>query len=82
METIHAVCECKDLSEDEIVVAIHKKPLDDWGFWSWTINIILLIVTVGGWFPFLAGWVLGDYFLSPTYKCQFCGKKIDKKNYR
>ena len=82
MDTIKAICECKGLCEDEHVVAIRKKPLEDWGFWSWSINIILLIITAGGWFPFLAGWVLGDYFLSPIYKCQYCGNKIEKENYR
>ena len=82
MDSIKAVCQCKELSENEQVLAIRKYPLEDWGFWSWSINVSLLIMTGGGWAPFLIGWVLGGYFLTPTYKCQFCGKKIEKENYR
>ena len=82
MDTVNAVCECKNFSEEEKVVAIRKKPLEDWGFWAWVINIILLIVTAGGWFPFLVGWVMGDYFLTPTYRCQFCENNVRKENFR
>ena len=82
METINAVCHCKDLSEDTQVIAIREKPLEKWGFWAWSINILLLLITLGGWFPFLLGWIIGSYFLSPTYSCQFCGNEIDKIYYR
>ena len=82
MDSLKAICDCKNKSEDYLVVGIRKKPLDGWGFWHYTINIILLIITAGGWFPFLIGWLLGKYFFHPKYACQHCGEELPKENYR
>ena len=82
MNTIKAICVCKELSEDETVIAIRRGPVQDAGCLSWMFHIFLLIITVGGSLPFSIGWICLDYFLSPTYKCQYCGSEIAKENFR
>jgi len=82
MDAVKAICKCKQLSETEPVLAIKEKPLESWGFFTWIITIILVVVTAGGWLPFVIGWVLGSYFLAPTYRCQYCKSNIDKDQFR
>ena len=82
MDTIAAICKCKSLSENNLVVAVREKPLENWGFFIWTFNILMLLVTLGGWFPFAFGWVMGRYWLSPTYRCQHCSSEIPKHQFR
>lgn len=82
MGTVKAICECKQLSEGNPVIAIRQKPLESWGFFTWIFTIILLIITAGGYLPFVIGWVLGGYLLSPTYRCQYCKLEIGKNQFR
>jgi hypothetical protein len=60
MDTVAAICKCKSLSENNLVVAVREKPLESWGFFAWTFNIFMLVVTLGGWFLFALGWVMGE----------------------
>ncbi len=82
MDTCKAVCWCKDMSESDHIVAIRQTPLEHWGFFTWISTILLVLVTGGGWLPFVVGWVLGRYWLSPTYRCQHCNAKIEKEQFR
>lgn len=82
MDIVKATCKCKHNSEKELVVAIREKPLERWGCLAWLFNLFLLFVTWGGWFPFIAGWVLGKYFLMPAYRCQFCNTKLSREQFR
>lgn len=82
MDAVKAICRCKKLSEAEPVLAIKEKPLESWGFFTWIITIVLVVATAGGWLPIVIGWVLGGYFLAPTYRCQYCKSNIEKKQFR
>ena len=82
MDTIAAICKCKSLSENTLVVAVREKPLESWGFFTWTFNVLMLLVTLGGWIFFAFGWVMGRYWLSPTYRCQHCNSEIPKHQFR
>lgn len=44
--------------------------------------MFLLVITWGNLFPFMLGWVLGKYWLMPTYKCQYCNSPIPKHHFR
>jgi len=80
--TIKAICSCKDNSEKDLVVAVRQSPMDGWGCLVWSLNIFLLIITLGGWLAFLGGWMLASYLFFPKYKCQFCNKSINNENIR
>ena len=82
MDSTKAVCECKNFSESDKVIAIRQKPLETWGLFSWTFVLLLVLGTGGGAFPFVLGWVLGGYWLNPTYRCQFCRKAVNKNQFR
>lgn len=83
METFKAVCECKKLSEDELVVPIKRKPFSGWGIGLWSINLLLVIVTAGGYLPFLGGFIFVKFFINDTeYECQYCRDLLKKENYR
>ena len=82
MDAIRAVCECRQRKESDLVLAIRKKPLEDWGGIKWLGVGFLLLITGGALFPFIFGWVIGGYWLLPTYRCQHCGVEIEKRDYR
>ena len=81
--TIKAVCECREFSEDELVVGVRQS----WGtnigggLW-WVIHLVLVLLTVGGWLSILILWLFFKYFFSPTYQCQYCEEQIPKQNHR
>jgi hypothetical protein len=84
MSSIKAICDCKDNSEDELVVAIQLNRLDfsdGWaegsGFWA----VVLLIATGGFWIWFILGWNM-SWILNPPYVCQFCGEEIENDHFR
>ncbi len=82
MDIIKAVCQCKDFSEEELVVGIREKLLENWSGWNWFFAILLVIISAGAILPFMLGWIVGGYYAFPVYRCQFCNRKIEKKDYR
>jgi hypothetical protein len=82
MDSIKAVCECRQRNEADLVLAIRKKPTEGWGAFKWLGVGFLLLATGGTLLPFIFGWVMGSYWLHPTYSCQHCGTEIEKHDYR
>jgi predicted RNA-binding Zn-ribbon protein involved in translation (DUF1610 family) len=82
MDSVKAICSCNGKQEDDLVLAIREKPLERWGFWTWTFVILFVLVTTGGALPFVTGWVMGRYWLDPTYRCQHCEAEIEKTEFR
>lgn len=82
MDTIRAICKCKELAENNLVVGIRQEPFATWGFFTWMFNILLVLISAGGWLPFIGGWVLGNYWLQPKYHCQYCKAEIEKNQIR
>ena len=49
MNMVKAVCACKNISENDLVVAVRRERfsfLDEWGFWIWVIVFILTLLTL------------------------------------
>jgi hypothetical protein len=81
MSSSMAICSCKDNSTTNLVVAV-KVGFFEMGWFSWLIHIVLSIVTLGSWLGILFVWEIFCYFFTPTYKCQFCNKAIEKSQFR
>lgn len=79
-DTQMGTCSCKNNSEANLVVAV-KRGIFEMGCLAWIINLVLAIVTSGFWSFVLLGYFISRYF-SPTYKCQFCNKSIEKEQLR
>lgn len=84
MKIINAVCKCKELSEEDKVVAIQETPFSSSYTWIWAVLLIGLFILVDSREVLVVaiGLILWDYVVSPKFKCQYCDKKIDKESYR
>ena len=78
-DTIKAVCECKELSETELVVGIEISPFNSWGGWTWLFHILMIIITGTFWIFFIIGYYISK---GSHYEWQFCGKTIEPINHR
>ena len=76
-----AICSCKQNSTTNLVVAV-KVGFFEMSWFSWIIHIVLSVVTLGSWLGILFIWEIFCYFFTPTYKCQFCNKSIEKSQFR
>ncbi len=84
MNMVKAVCECKNMSEDDLVVAVRRERfsfIDDWGVLIWIMVAILTLLTGGFWLLFIAGYHFGD-ILKPKYHCNLCDAVIPSKQFR
>ena len=84
MNTIKAICECKDFSEDDLVLAVKRTRfqwLTEWGVFKVLLTGFLILVTVGIWLVVVLSWKL-DEIIRPDYNCQFCDQILDKKQVR
>jgi hypothetical protein len=84
MSSIKAICDCKDNSEDELVVVIQLDRggfFDRWGGPEWVLAVVLTIATGGGWIWVILGWNM-SWILNPPYVCQFCGEEIENSQFR
>ncbi|PFG11432.1 MULTISPECIES: STM3941 family protein [unclassified Marinobacter] len=78
MEIITAVCGCKELTEQNLVIAVKRERLgflEEWGSFTWLGVIASLIVTGGTWIFFILGFHAGD-ILNPKYMCNQCRTTI------
>lgn len=92
MDKINAVCECKEFSEEEKVVAIRRKLFEDYvgeGGIFLTVCALFVAFPILYFYPFWGGGLLGGIILSglgdyfpPVYKCQFCGREINSTEVR
>ena len=76
-----AICSCKGNSTTNLVVAV-KVGFFEMSWISWIIHIVLSIITLGSWLGILFVWEIFCYFFTPSYKCQFCNKSIEKSQFR
>mgnify|MGYP000913178243 CR=1 FL=1 len=81
MSSQMAICSCKQNSTTNLVVAV-KVGFFEMSWFSWIIHIVLSVVTLGSWLGILFIWEIFCYFFTPTYKCQFCNKSIEKSQFR
>lgn len=84
MNMIKAVCSCKNMSEDDLVVAVQEDRfafLDTWGFWIWAAVIILTLMTGGFWLLVIAGYHF-DKIVRPKYRCSQCDEVVTPKQFR
>lgn len=81
---IKAVCACKMLNEDDLVVGVPiKRAIAKWGPGMWIVQLLIIIFTAGSWLSILIPYEIVKYFLDgKKYQCQFCGQVIDKRNFR
>jgi hypothetical protein len=82
MKTVKATCECKGFSETDLIIAVRKKPAEDWGWFTLIFVIFLALITGGGALPFIGGWFMYSYFINPSYRCQFCKTEIEEAQFR
>ncbi len=84
MNMVKAVCECKDMSETDLIVAVQNERfgfIDIWGFWTWASVFILTLLTGGFWLFFVAGYHFND-IVRPKYYCNQCNAVIPPKQFR
>jgi hypothetical protein len=84
MDTIKAVCKCKDFSEDDLVIAVKRSSfqfIKEWGFFTELMVVILTIATGGAWLFFVLGYKSNE-IIGTKYSCQYCDAIIEKKNFR
>jgi len=84
MSMVKAVCECKNNSEDDLVVAIQKDRfffINDWSIWIWLGITFIVIVTGGFWLFVIVGYHFSDIF-NPQYYCSQCERLVASKQFR
>ena len=84
MDMIKAICACKNMSEDNFVLAVKRERfafLDEWGFWIWAMVVILALLTGGFWLLFIVGYHFEDIFRR-KYHCNQCDGAIPPKQFR
>src|SRR5690554_4394135 len=84
MQIISAVCQCRDFSEDNKVVAIKQNRfafVEEWGVFIWIAALLMVFITGGFWIFLILGWHLGDV-LNPIYTCNQCNAEIQPKQFR
>jgi hypothetical protein len=84
MDMVKAICECKDMSESDLVVAVKRERfhfVEEWGILTWIMVVILTLLTGGFWLLFIAGYHFED-ILNPKYYCSQCGAIIGPQQFR
>ena len=84
MSIQNAVCDCKDLSETDLVLAIKRERfawVEEWGCLIWLMVIVAVLLTGGVWVACIIGWH-GFDILNPEYVCQHCDRKIKNEQLR
>jgi hypothetical protein len=84
MSMVKAVCKCKDMSEDDLAVAIKEERfafIQKWGFWTWVFVIMLTLLTGGIWLLFIAIYYFKD-ILNPKYICNQCSRSVSPNQFR
>ena len=84
MNMVKAVCECKNMSEDDLVIAVQRERfafIDEWTLWIWLAVAVLTLLTGGFWLVFIVGYHFDDIF-RPKYYCNQCDTVISPKQFR
>jgi hypothetical protein len=86
-DLVNAICECRQWSESNLVVARKKSFFsfyDSWGFSTWSGALLVTTVTGG----FGTALILGYQYLKyidkdePHYRCMTCGADVYDQNVR
>ena len=81
---VKAVCECKNMSENDLIVAVKRERfyfIEKWGILIWIMVAVLTLLTGGFWLLFVLGYHFED-ILKPKYYCNQCGALIHLDQYR
>ena len=81
---VKAVCECKNDSEDDLVVAVQKNRfsfINDWSIWVWIGVVLMAMLTGGFWLLVIVGYHFSDIF-DPKYYCSQCERLVTSKQFR
>lgn len=84
MNTIQAICECKNMSESDLVVAVKDEPFNfiaSWSLWTWIAVFMLTLLTGGIWLAVIFGVHLND-IIKPKYRCNQCNRDIHPQQFR
>lgn len=84
MDMVKAVCNCKNISENDLVVAVKRERfyfLEEWSSLIWIMVVILALLTGGFWLLFIAAYHYKD-ILEPKYYCNQCDAVIPLKQFR
>ncbi len=84
MQIVKAVCECKKMSEDDLVVAVQRERfsfINKWSIWTWVGVVLLTLLTGGFWLLIIAGYHLND-LIRPQYYCSQCERLIPPSQFR
>lgn len=84
MNIIKAICECKNMSETDLVIAVKDEPfsfIGKWSLWIWIGASILTLLTGGLWLGIILGVHLMD-IVNPKYRCNQCGRNIAPQQFR
>ena len=49
MNMVKAVCECKNMSEDDLVIAVQRERfafVDQWTLWIWIAVFVVTLLTI------------------------------------
>ncbi len=84
MNIIKAVCECKNMYEDDLIVAVQQdrfKFLDEWSIMIWIGVVIMTLLTGGFWLIGIVGYHFNDIF-RPQYYCSQCERLVVASQFR
>ncbi len=84
MNTIKAVCECKNMSEEDLIVAVQRdrfRFLDEWSILTWIGVVIMMLITGGIWLIVVMVYHFNDIF-RPKYYCSQCEQLVSPKQFR
>ncbi len=84
MNMVKAVCECKNMSEDDLVIAVQRERfafIDGWSGWIWVAVVVLALLTGGFWLLGIIGFHFDDIF-RPKFHCNQCDTIIVSRQFR
>ncbi len=84
MNTIKAVCECRNMSEDNLIVAVQRdrfKFLDNWTILIWVGVVLMTLLTGGFWLVGIVSYHFNDIF-RPLYYCSQFERLVLPKQFR
>ncbi len=82
---VKAVCECKEFSEDNLVIALKRSRfqfITEWSALTSLMAIILILLTGGVWIGAIIGYKFSEIMGSNEHNCQFCNSVLNNKSLR
>ena len=79
---LKAVCECKNMKEDDLIIVEQEEffeVIKGIKWWAWIIHLTLMLVTGFFWVAVMFGWY---FFKERKYQCMQCERYLEKSNIR